>query len=136
MSSQPPLPRALAEQERAVREVFDEVSKAWTDNDAAAFAANYAEDATATLPGFHLRSSAGIQAAMAVAFAGELEGSRRLHEIRQIRFLDDLTAIATSRSGTQPAGEPGVDAWSMATWVLSRHTGRWLIEAYHDCPAA
>jgi hypothetical protein len=55
-----------------------------------------------------------------------------------VRFLDDATAVLISRSVTVTAGEdePPGDRWSITTWVLSDHSGRWPIEAYHDCPAA
>jgi uncharacterized protein (TIGR02246 family) len=128
----------LVGDERAVRAVVDAVSGAWADNDATAFVNHYAEDATAILPGFALRSRADIRTNMAQAFAGQLKGSRRIHQIQSVRFPGDATAIVVSRSGTTFPGEtePPADRWSLATWTLSEHSGRWLIEAYHDCPAA
>ncbi|MFI6320393.1 SgcJ/EcaC family oxidoreductase [Nonomuraea sp. NPDC050556] len=117
--------------------VVEAVTRAWADNDAVAFAGHYAEEGTAILPGFHLRNRAEIQASMGVAFDGPLKGSRRRHLVRNVRSLGDDTAVVISRSSTLFPGEtePPADRWSMATWVLSRRTGRWLIEAYHDCPA-
>jgi uncharacterized protein (TIGR02246 family) len=124
--------------EPAVRAVIDAVSAAWADNDVAAFVAHYADDATAVLPGFALLSKAVIRTAMAAAFAGQLKGTRRVHRVQGVRFLGDATAIVISRSATVSAAEtePAADRWSVATWVLSDRSGRWLIEAYHDCPAA
>jgi uncharacterized protein (TIGR02246 family) len=124
--------------ERAVRAVVDAVSGAWADNDATAFVEHYAEDATAILPGFALRNRADIQSNMAKAFASQLKGSRRVHQVQSVRFPGAATAIVISRSSTVFPGEtePPADRWSLATWVLSEHFGRWLIEAYHDCPEA
>jgi uncharacterized protein (TIGR02246 family) len=124
--------------EPAVRAVIDAVSAAWADNDVAAFVAHYADDATAVLPGFALLSKADIRSAMAAAFADQLKGTRRVHRVQDVRFLGDATAIVISRSATVSAveTEPAADRWSIATWVLSDRSGRWLIEAYHDCPAA
>jgi uncharacterized protein (TIGR02246 family) len=121
----------------AVRELVADVCAAWADNDAAAFVDRYTVDATAILPGFALRGREEIQAAMAAAFATALRGSRRIHQVQSVRFLDDATAIVISRSGTAFAdeAEPAADQWSLATWALSRRTGRWLVESYHDCPA-
>ena len=129
---------ALAADERAVRAVVNEVSHAWGAGDAAAFVDHYAEEATAILPGFALLGKQDIHRAMAGAFAGQLGGSRRVHQVQRVRFPGDATAILTSRSATVFAGEtePPADRWSLATWVMSRRPGRWLIEAYHDCPAA
>ncbi|MDT5025989.1 MAG: hypothetical protein QOE61_2415 [Micromonosporaceae bacterium] len=129
---------AVVGDERAVRAVVDAVSGAWADNDATAFVDHYAEDATAILPGFALRNRVDIRTNMAKAFAAQLKGSRRIHQVQSVRFPGDATAIVISRSSTvfPRETEPAADRWSLATWVLSQHSGRWLIEAYHDCPAA
>ncbi|MCW2889850.1 MAG: hypothetical protein JWL58_6712 [Streptosporangiaceae bacterium] len=123
--------------ERALRAVFDAVSRAWADNDADLFVQSYTDDATAILPGYHLPSRTDIRASMAAAFTGPLKGSRRIHMVQNVRFLNDDIAIVISRSGTQFPGEaePAPEQWALATWVLARHAGKWLIEAYHDCPA-
>ena len=128
----------------ALRQVLAAVSRAWEAGDVDAFVAYYTEGASAILPGFALLGRAAIRDAMGDAFAGPLKGSRRIHQLHSVRFLNDGegggggTAIAISRSGTALPGEtePAQDRWSMATWVLSRHAGRWLVESYHDCPAA
>lgn len=129
---------ALVGDERAVRAVVNSVSGAWADNDATAFVEHYAEDATAILPGFALRNRADIRTSMAEAFAGQLKGSRRIHQVQSMRFPADATAIVISRGSTVFPGEaePPADRWALATWVLSQHSGRWLIEAYHDCPTS
>ncbi|HEY0535980.1 MAG TPA: SgcJ/EcaC family oxidoreductase [Actinoplanes sp.] len=116
----------------AVRAVIGSAAEAWAANDVEAFVGHYAEEATAILPGFALLGRAAIRTAMGAAFAGPLKGTRRIHQVQGVRFLDDTTALVTTRSST----EPPADQWSIATWVLSARSGRWLIEAYHDCPAA
>lgn len=146
--------------EQEVRAVIDAVSTAWADNDVTAFVDHYADEATAILPGFSLLSRAVLRTAMAAAFEQQLKGSRRVHQVQSVRFLDDTTAVVISRSATvfpsssdipgssgslgssgSPGSsgfpafpEPAPDGWSMATWVFSGRSGRWLIEAYHDCP--
>jgi uncharacterized protein (TIGR02246 family) len=127
---------ALTHDDIGLRTVFEAVMQAWREGDATAFSAHYASEATVILPGIHLRGSAVIQASMAEAFAGPLKDTRRIHQVEHIRFLDDTTALVTTRSGTTLPGEPepAADRWSLATWVLSRSTGPWLVEAYHDSP--
>jgi uncharacterized protein (TIGR02246 family) len=119
-----------------IRAVFSEVSQAWTDGDADAFAGRYAEDATVIFPGTYLPGQDAIRAAMAAAFAGPLKGSRRIHDLRAIRFPGDRTAVVISDSATVLAGEPGTaaDRPERVTWLLSRRDSRWLIEAYHSSP--
>jgi len=124
------------EDDSALHAVFDAVSSAWANNNANAFVEYYTEDATAILPGFHLQNKADIRAAMGDAFAGPLKGSRRIHRVQSVRLLNDDAAIVISKSGTVFADEtePPAQRWALATWVLSRQAGRWLIKAYHDCP--
>lgn len=121
----------------AVRAVLDHVYAAWAAGDADAFVALYAQDATAVLPGSHLRGRDTIRATMAAAFAGPLKGSRCADEVQSIRYIGAGAAIVISRSGTVLAGEAGPPAgrWVLATWVLSKQDGRWLVEGYHNCPA-
>jgi uncharacterized protein (TIGR02246 family) len=130
----------------AVRNVFDETSKAWAAGDAEVFAGWYTDDATVILPGIRLRGRSEIGVAMAAAFMGPLHGSRRSHELDSVRFLGATTAVVTSSSATLLPGEtePGAQPRERATWVLSRSDGdgeaggdsdgRWLIEAFHSCP--
>lgn len=128
---------AVLDDEQAVRVLFDSVTEAWAANDIDHFVSHYTDEATATLPGFHLPSKAALHKSMGMAFAGPFKGSQRIHQVQKVRFLNEDTAIVITRSATQFPGEtePAADQWSMATWVLTRHDGTWLIEAYHDCPA-
>ena len=128
---------SIRDEKRAVLAVFDAASSAWTDGDANAFVEWYAEDATVILPGFYLRGRADVRASMGNAFAGPLKGSRRIHTVQSNRFLSDDTAIVITRSATTFPGEaePPAERWELATWVLSKGDGRWLVEAYHSCTA-
>jgi uncharacterized protein (TIGR02246 family) len=123
--------------EGALRAVLDAVSSAWADGDASAFVEWYAKDATAILPGYYLQGKDGVRASMAAAFAGPLKASRRIHAIQSARFLGTDAAIVISKSNTAFPGEaePAPERLALVTWVLSRRSGRWLVEAYHDCPA-
>ena len=125
-----------AGQEGALRAVFDETSAAWADGDADAFAARYATDATVILPGRYLPGREAIRTAMTAAFAGPLKNSRRIHRVQSVRFTDPGTAVVITDSITALPGnpEPPVQQHERATWVLSRHDGRWLIDAYHSSP--
>jgi uncharacterized protein (TIGR02246 family) len=124
-------------EERAVVAVFDGTSRAWADGDANAFTQWYAEDATVILPGFYLRDQAEVRADMGAAFAGPLKGSKRIHVVQSVRFVGEDAAVVVTRSATTFPGEAETPAerWELATWALSRNDGRWLIEAYHSCPA-
>jgi uncharacterized protein (TIGR02246 family) len=74
---------------------------------------------------------------MAGGFAGPLKGSRGIDEPQDIRILGADTAIVVSRAGIIMSGEHEVPAERevLATWVLCRQHGEWLIAAYANAPA-
>jgi uncharacterized protein (TIGR02246 family) len=65
----------------AVRAVLNEVYAAWADNDPDAFVARYAADATAVHTGVYMPNRDAIRATIAAMFAGELKGSKGVHEV-------------------------------------------------------
>ena len=127
----------LAENEGAVRETLRGVYDAWAANDADAFAASYVEDATVVLPGAYKDGKNEVRNYMAAAFDGPLKGSQGIDEPQNVRFLDDNTAVVVSEAGILMAGESELpdERRVRATWVLSRQDGKWLVSAYHNCPA-
>jgi uncharacterized protein (TIGR02246 family) len=72
---------------------------------------------------------------MTAGFTGPFNGSKITDEVQSLRFLGDDLAVVVSRTGILLDGERAVpdDRWVLATWVISRRTGRWLVEAYHNC---
>ena len=123
--------------DREVLAVLDSLYDAWADNDADAFVASYTEDATSILPGEYSASRAAVRDRMAAGFAGPLKGSRVRDEVQSIRHLGTDAAVVVTRSAGVMAGETEApaDRWVMATWTLTRRNGRWLLAAYHNCPA-
>lgn len=128
--------QAAVTEDGAVRAVLDEVYTAWADNDADAFVAPYAVQATAVLPGAYLPGKDAIRAAMVAAFAGPLKGSRAIYEVQGIRFPAADTAIVISKGAVLLAGHaaPVAESRSVDTWVLSKRDGTWRVEAFHNCP--
>jgi uncharacterized protein (TIGR02246 family) len=123
--------------DREVLTVLDGVYRAWADHDADAFVAAYTEDATSILSGSYSAGRAATRERMAAAFAGPLKGSRVRDEVQSVRHLGADAAIVVSRSVVLMAGETEAptDRWVVATWTLTRENGRWLLAAYHNCPA-
>jgi uncharacterized protein (TIGR02246 family) len=120
----------------AVHAVLDGIYAAWAENDAEAFVASYAADATALLPGSDLRDREAIRAAMVAAFAGPLKGSRAVHDVQSVRFSGPGTALVISKGGIILAGEsePRRENRALDTWVLSEQDGAWRVRAFHNCP--
>jgi uncharacterized protein (TIGR02246 family) len=105
---------SLVEADRQVRAVLDEVYAAWADNDADGFVAPYAETATAVLPGTYLPDRQAIRATMATLFAGELNGSKGVHQVQTIRFVGAGVAILISKGAMLLAGQTEPDAANRA----------------------
>jgi uncharacterized protein (TIGR02246 family) len=126
----------LAGQDGAVRAVLGQIYAAWAANDADAFVTSYADDATAVLPGSYLQGRAAIRATMADVFAGLLKGSRGVHEVQSVRFLDPGTAIVISKGAIVLAGEAEArtENKGVETWVLSRQDGAWRVRAFQNSP--
>ncbi len=122
--------------ESAVRGVLDAVYAAWADNDADAFVAPYATDATAVHSGVVMENRDAIRATMVTVFAGDLKGSRGIHEVQSIRFVGVDTAIVLSTGAILFAGqaEPAAESRTLDGWVLCRQDGTWRVEAFHNCP--
>ena len=105
---------------------------AWDANDADAFAALYAPDATVVLPGgTFLRGRAEIRAYMAAGFAGPLAGTRGSDQQQAVRVRDG-SAIVVSLSGFTAPGASTPTRVRRATWTLGNHDGWWLVDAYHN----
>jgi uncharacterized protein (TIGR02246 family) len=120
----------------AIKKVLADQYGAWAAGDAAAFVADYAEDATVIMPGSYRRNKDEIRRSMTQSFATFLKDSKVTDEIQSIRFLGDDYAIAVSKAGILFPGETEVPAnrYVYATWVLQRRDGKWLVESYHNSP--
>lgn len=123
--------------DREVLAVLDNLYRAWADNDADAFVADYTEDMTSIIPGSYTVGPAAARDRLAESFAGPLKGSQVRDEVQSVRRLGADAAVVVSRSCILMAGEtrPADDRWVLATWTLTRRDGRWLLAAYHNCPA-
>ncbi|MGA5895057.1 SgcJ/EcaC family oxidoreductase [Streptomyces venetus] len=126
-----------AADETAIRNVLQGVYEAWNANDADAFVAEYTEDASAILPGSYRKSREEIRESMKVGFSTYLKGSTTTDKVRDIRFLNDDAAVVISETGILFPGETEVpeDRVVIASWVLTRRDGKWLLAAYQNSPA-
>lgn len=119
--------------QQAVLGVLKGVREAWEANDAEALVADYLDDASVVQPGVYRKGRQEIQSSMAGAFAGPLKGSRVIDQPRDVRFLNEDTAIVISEGGIVFPGQNAVpgEGTVRATWVLAKRDGRWHVAAYH-----
>ncbi len=123
--------------EEAIRTVMEASYRAWAEGDADGMVADYADDASAILPGSLRASREVIPQSMAAAFAGPLRGTSTANERLSIRFLGADVAIVLTESGILFPGQSEVPPENRVncTWVLEKRDGHWLIAAYHNSPA-
>ena len=121
-----------------IQAVFDAETAAWTAKDAAAFAANYAEDAQFYSPlGALLNGRAAIRAQHAFLFAGPFAGSTQTLSIIDVEFLTGtiaivhvsatLTGFAALPPGLNPT-DPGV-LQTLMTYVMVKRANTWTVVA-------
>jgi len=122
--------------EAAIRAVLSASYDAWAAGDAAGMVADYAEDATAILPGSVRAGREAIRLSMTAAFAGPLKDTSTYNKQLDLRFIGDDAAILISESGILFADQTEVPEEDRvhATWVLHKRDSRWLIAAYHNSP--
>jgi uncharacterized protein (TIGR02246 family) len=122
--------------ETAVRALLARLSAAWAANDADAYAALYADDASVVTTGILTRGRDAIRAFMAAGFAGRMKGSTSVEEPDGVRIIAPGVAVVTTVSGFRLPGESAVpDARKRrATWVFADGAQGWRVEAYHNCP--
>ncbi|MFJ5925608.1 SgcJ/EcaC family oxidoreductase [Kitasatospora sp. NPDC092948] len=123
--------------QQAVGAVPQRMIAAWAGNDAAAFAALFADDGTMILPGDIFQKGRGrIEQFMTAAYAGPYKGTTVFGAPLDVRFPTPDTAILITQGGVIAPGETEVapEREIRATWVLAKQSEEWLITAYHNSP--
>ena len=128
---------AQKQEESAVQAAVEGVHDAWTKGDPDAFVADYAENASAVLPGSYMNSRQAIQGTMGFLFNGPLKGTRATYKHLDTRFLNDEAAIVITETGVLIPGESTAppERTVFATWVLAKKDGKWQIAAYCNSPS-
>ena len=120
--------------EAAIRHLFHRVNQAWTDADAAAFAACFTEDADyTTFVGTHYRGRAKIAELHHALWQRFLKGSRLLGAVTAVRFLTADTAVVTSVGRVQRHRLSGAKPDKAQTLIAVRQDAEWLFAAFHNC---
>lgn len=123
--------------EAAIRKVMATLSEAWTHADARVFASVFAEDIDyVTFMGTHLKGiPENVKAHQELWNSFFMKGSRLEGELKDIRFLNETTAIVHSIGAIKLRWQKKVPAnrLSINTNVLVKQNGQWLITSFHNC---
>ena len=127
----------MVRDETEVREAMRRIYAGFDANDAERYAAGYAPATTVITPGVYLEGRDALRDTMEGHYAGALKGSKGRYDIQRIRFVTDDVAIVISLGSVLLAGqtEPSPTGLFHDTWVFSRASGDWQVEAFHSCPA-
>jgi uncharacterized protein (TIGR02246 family) len=120
--------------EAAIHRLFDRINQAWTDADAATFAAGFTEDADyTTFVGSHYRGRAKIAEMHHALWQRFLNGSRLLGAVTAIHFLTADVAVVTSVGRVQRHRLSSSRPDKAQTLIAVRHDADWLFAAFHNC---
>ncbi|HEY8373492.1 MAG TPA: SgcJ/EcaC family oxidoreductase [Pseudonocardiaceae bacterium] len=125
----------LQREETRIREVFERAARAWTRNDAAAYAAEFAEDSDyVAFDGTRVRGREGNRRLHEELFRTVLYGTRMVGEIESIRFLGPDVAVLHATGSVAFAWQRKIprSRLSRNTWVLQRIGDEWKVVAFHN----
>jgi uncharacterized protein (TIGR02246 family) len=126
------------EVEEAVRATYRAILTGWNAQDAAAFAAPFADDGEVIgFDGSRVVGRAQIEAEMAGIFADHPTGSY-VGIARRVRQLGPHVAILHAVSGVVPAGADAInpDLNAIQSLVAQRQADGWRVILYQNTPAA
>lgn len=120
---------------QAVRDLFQQLLKAWGAGDAEAYAALFTEDADyVAFDGVNQKGRAGIIAGHKPLFERYLKGSRLTGELVSLRFLAPDVALAHAVGSIIDPGRqtPKSGRLSSQTLVAVKREGIWRFTAFHN----
>jgi uncharacterized protein (TIGR02246 family) len=120
---------------QAAASVPQRIVEAWADNDADAFAAACATDATMILPGdVYLAGREQIRDYMKDAYSKQYKGTKVFGRPLGLRLLSGDVAVLVTHGGVIQAGNAEVtpEDTIRATWVVARYGDEWLVAAYQN----
>lgn len=129
-----------ADDEQAIRLVFEKISTAWAQGDGAGFAAAFSTDARfVNIEGLALAGRAQIEKHHAALFAGPYKGTRAAVGASEIRFITpDVAIVAVSAAVLPPNAPEGAaeaaktQAPFVITCTLARNDLGWAIESFQN----
>jgi uncharacterized protein (TIGR02246 family) len=127
------MPRA--DDEDAIRGVYQRISEAWGRGDARGLVANFAPEGDLIDPfGRVARGRAAVEALLAGNFAGVFRGSQIIFDPQLIRFLTPEVAVAdgtwqVTLPPQPPDGRAPPPIMGLLTSVFQKVNGAWKIEA-------
>lgn len=135
-TSEAPLdPGPAAEAE--ITQLVEAMEQAWSDQDAAAWAASFEEDADFTVWfGLRLNGRQAIQDGHQFIFNTIYAGTEYDLEVSSIRFLSDEMALVHLDGWVRELGDPSVetDPETRPVMFVRKQAGEWKVSAFQNTP--
>lgn len=125
-----------AKDEQAIQKVADDFIGAWNRHDMKAFSNLYTEDAdVVVITGKHLKGRDEIFKYHDDLHKGVFKDRRGSATLKDLRFIRPDVAIghvAFEGASTLTSGDERGKTTALATVVLAKQQGRWLVTAFHN----
>ncbi|MFG1869789.1 SgcJ/EcaC family oxidoreductase [Micromonospora arborensis] len=126
----------MAEEDAAVRRLYEELLSAWNDRDARRYASLFTDDAS--LVGFDGSqvNAAELEGHLAPIFTDHPTASY-VWRVQEVRPLGHAVALLRARVGMVPPGQTDVNPAMNAvqSLVAVQQNGTWRVTLFHNTPA-
>lgn len=129
---------AAARNEQAIRDLYRSLLDRWNARDAEGMASLFAEHANVIgFDGSQMSGRAEAAATLGDIFANHPTAAY-IAVVRDVRFVTPELAILRAVVGMVPPGKADInpDVNAVQSLVASRTNGSWLVELFHNTPAA
>jgi uncharacterized protein (TIGR02246 family) len=126
-----------ANDEAAIRDLYQKLLDGWNRRNASDYAALFAEDGYAVgFDGSQHNGRVEIEAEIGKIFADHQTG-RFVGKIREARLLTPEVAVLRAVASVVPAGQADINPATnmIQTLVAARREGQWRIAVFHNTPA-
>jgi uncharacterized protein (TIGR02246 family) len=129
---------SAANDEAAIRALYQQLMDGWNAGSGNAFAAPFEEDGDLVgFDGTHIKGRHEIALFHQDLFDMFLKGSRLVGKVRSVRFLTSNVAVMHAIGGTVMAGQTDLEPErnSVQTLVAVRRNGNWYLAAFQNTRA-
>ena len=129
---------SAANDEAAIRALYQQLMDGWNAGSGNAFAAPFEEDGDLVgFDGTHIKGRHEIALFHEDLFDMFLKGSRLVGKVRSVRFLTSNVAVMHAIGGTVMAGQTDLEPErnSVQTLVAVRRNGNWYLAAFQNTRA-
>jgi uncharacterized protein (TIGR02246 family) len=129
---------SAAEAERAARDLYAQLLRAWNEGNAGAFARAFARSGNVVgFDGTQVNGQEEIEAHLAKVFASH-QTAAYVGKIREVRLLGGNVVLLRAVAGMVPPGGSDIkpEVNTIHTVVAASQRDRWLVELFQSTPAA